>query len=235
VYLFDLDHVRSRPVVVRFVSAPRVRGLSYEEFQAHWRGEHGAVAGQIPGITSYVQNHAVLADGLPLLPYVGFDALSEISFDSIRAMDEGYASEHFRGAVTADEQVLVDKTHLYLLLAERRVLDDRQAPNDAVKLITCLPLEAGASMTDLDEALAGPYRAALSGAPVRRHEQLLEIAGAHEGRVPTFCAAADLLWFDDADAALAFLRSERADRARRELTGLAFGAERIIARPVTIV
>ena len=182
-----------------------------------------------------MQNHAVLGHGLPLLPYVGFDALAEISFDSIGAMDEGYASEHFRGAVTADEHALVDKTHLYLLLAERRVLDDRRSADDAVKLITCLPLEPGASMSDLDEALAGPYRAALSGAPVRRHEQLLEIAGAHEGRVPAFCAAADLLWFDDADAALAFVTSEIADRARRELTGLAFGAERIIASPVTII
>ena len=222
-------------MVVRFVSAPRVRGLSYEEFQAHWRGEHGAVAGQIPGIRSYVQNHAVLAGGLPLLPYVGFDALAEISFDSVEAMDAGYASEHFQGAVTADEQVLVDKTHLYLLLAERRVLDDRPVPDDAVKLITCLPLEAGASIDDLDAALTGPYRAALSGAPIRRHEQLLEIPGAHEGRVPAFCAAADMLWFDDANAALAFVTGEIADRARRELTGRAFGAERIIARQVRIV
>jgi uncharacterized protein (TIGR02118 family) len=222
-------------VVVRFVSAPRAQGLSYEEFQAHWRGEHGTVAGQIPGIRSYVQNHAVLADGRPLLPYVGFDALSEISFDSISAMDEGYASEHFRGAVTADEQGLVDKTHLYLLLAERRVLDDRPVGDDAVKLITCLPLEAGASFAELDAALAGPYRAALSGAPIRRHEQLVEIPGAHAGRVPAFCAAADLLWFDDASAALAFVTGEVADRARRELTGLAFGAERIIARQVRII
>jgi len=222
-------------VIVRFVSAPRVRGLSYEEFQAHWRGEHGTVAGQIPGVRGYVQNHAVLTGGFPLLPYVGFDALSEISFDSVAAMDEGFASDHFRGAVTADEQVLVDKTHFYLLLAERRVLDDRPVPDGAVKLITCLPLEAGASIGDLGEALAGPYREALSGVPIRRHEQLLEVPGAHVGRAPAFCAAADLLWFDDSATALAFLTSEAADRARRELTGLAFGAERIIARPVTIV
>lgn len=222
-------------MIVRASAAPRAAGLSYEGFQRHWRGEHGGLAGQIPGVRAYVQNHAVLHDGRPVLPYVGFDAFAEISFDSVQAMDEGFESEFYRRAVIADEQVMVDKAHFYLLLAERRVLEDREPPADAVKLITLLPLEAGAEARDLDAVLAGPYRDALADAPLLRHEQLLEAPGAHEDRPPAFCAAADILWFADVPTALDFVTGEAADRARRELSGLAFGAERVIARPVVMV
>jgi hypothetical protein len=71
--------------------------------------------------------------------------------------------------------------------------------------------------------------------PLLRHEQLLEIPGAHAGRELAFCAAADLLWFRCADDALAFVNGEAGDRARFVLAGLVAGVERLIARPVRIV
>jgi uncharacterized protein (TIGR02118 family) len=222
-------------MITRIGSAPRAQGLSMEEFQRHWRGEHGGLAGQIPGLRSYVQNHAVLRDGRTLLPYIGSDAFSELTFDSVEAMDEGFGSEFYRRAVVADEGVLIDKTRFYLLLSERRVLDDREPAPGAVKLVTFLPLEARATRAELADALAGPYRDAVAAAPILRHEQLLEIPGAHEGRQAPICAAVDLLWFADEDAALAFVAGEAGDRARRSLSGLAFGLERVIARPNVVI
>lgn len=224
-------------MIVRVTGAPRAAGLSYEEFQAHWRGEHGRLAGQIPGVRAYVQNHAVLAGGRPLLPYVGFDAFAEISFDSVQAMDNGFASDFYRSAVVSDEGAMIDKRHFYLILASRRALDDRTPPDTAVKLITFLPLEARAEPDALADALANEYPRALEGAPILHHEQLLRLAEAETGeRLPLpYCEAVDLLWFADATAAQSFIASDAADRARRTLSGLAFGAERLIAHPVVQV
>ncbi|MGH2882625.1 MAG: EthD domain-containing protein, partial [Solirubrobacteraceae bacterium] len=66
--------------------APRAEGLTFEAAQEHWRTAHGDVASGIPGLRGYVQNHAVLRDGLPLLPYPGFDACSELEFADFDAM-----------------------------------------------------------------------------------------------------------------------------------------------------
>jgi len=224
-------------MIVRFAAAPRAAALDYKDFQSHWSGEHGGLAGQIPGLRSYVQNHAVLDAGRPLLPWPGFDSLAELEFDSLADMDRGFASDFYRSAVVADEQVLVDKTRFSLLLCERRRLSrgERPADGDAVKLISFFGIGAGVAPDELNQALAGPYRAAVAAAPVLNHEQLLELPGAHADRQPAFCAAADLLWFAGPQEALAFVRGPAGDRARYELIGLVSGVERLIARPVRIV
>ena len=185
-------------MIVRVGCAPREASLSFEAFQEHWASEHGALAGTIPGLRGYVQNHAVLADGQPLLPYVGFDACSELSFDSLEAMDEGFASEHYRTNVTADEKVLVDKTRFGMLLTERRVLREGTPGKGAVKLLTFLTEDRD---SDAGESV--------------RHEQLVVIPGAHDGRIPPFASLVDILWFSSVDDALAF--AENDGEARRLL------------------
>lgn len=222
-------------MIVRVGNAPRAAGLSCQEFQEHWRGEHGGLAGQIEGVRGYVQNHAVLADGRTLLPWPGFDACAEITFDSVEAMDGGFNSEYYRTAVVADEQVMIDKTRFSLLLAERRVLFDGDPPADGVKLLTVICAAPATDPATLRAQLADGYREAVSGAPILRHEQLLEAPGAHAGRQAAFCAAIDLLWFERADTALQFVGGPAWDRARLSLAGLVVGTERLIARPVRIM
>ena len=222
-------------MIVRVGMAPRAQGLSYESFQEHWRAEHAGLAGEIPGLRSYVQNHAVLRDGRPLLPYPGFDACSELEFDSLAAMDAGFASDYYRQAVTADEHTLIDKSRFLLLLAGRRVLVDGEPPDDAVKLLTFLPVDARSTRDDLDAALAGPYAEIAAAAKPLRHEQLVEIPHAHEGRLPPVLSAVDVLWLRTADDAVAFVQGDLGHRAAYALAGAAFGVERLIARPIRVV
>lgn len=221
-------------MIVRLGFAPRAHGLDYAGFQRHWRGEHGGLAAQIPGLRGYVQNHAVLRDGRPLLPYVGFDACSEISFDSLEAMDAGFASEHYRSQVVADEQVLIDKPRFGLLLAERRVLRDGAVPEGAVKLLTFLPVDPRSTREALAGLLAGAYAEAVAGVGLR-HEQLHELPGAHEGRLPPVFAAVDVLWFADVEEALAVATGELADETGWLLAGTAFGSQRLVAEPIAVV
>jgi uncharacterized protein (TIGR02118 family) len=224
-----------RRVIVRTGMAPREASLDYEALQAHWRTDHADLAGQLEGLRSYVQNHAVLEDGRPLLPYVGFDACSELEWDSLEAMDAAFASEHYRQAVVADERSLIDKSRFLLLLSERRVLRDGDPGPDAVKLLTYLPLDARSTTDELFDVLAGPYAEIAAEAEPLRHEQLLELPGAHEGRLPPVFRAVDILWFATPDEAVAFVHGDLGHRAGYELAGRAFGLERLVARPFRVV
>ena len=222
-------------MITRVGMAPRALGLTYTSFQKHWRSEHAGLAGELPGLRGYVQNHAVLGEGRPLLPYPGFDACSEISFDSLAAMDDAFASEHYLGAVTADEHSLIDKSRFGLVLTERRILADGEATADAVKLLTLLPVDPRSTREALDDVLTGRYREIVAETLPLRHEQLLEIPGAHAGRLPSVCAAVDILWFESPERALAFVNGEVGHRAGYALAGTAFGLERVLARPIRIV
>ena len=215
--------------------APRAPELDFEAFQEHWSTEHGALAGTLAGLRSYVQNHAILAAGRPLLPYPGFDACSELSFDSLEAMDAAFDSDHYRNTVTTDEKTLIDKTRFGLMLTKRRVLDDGEPAEGAVKLLTFFSVDANSSHEELAEALAGPYRDAVAPAGPVRHEQLLVIPGAHDGRRAALADAADLLWFESGEAALAFVASDAAFAAAYTLAGRAFGAQRLLARTIQVV
>src|SRR5262249_4548700 len=155
----------------------------------------------LAGLRSYVQNHAILSDGRPLLPYPGFDACSEIAFDSLEAMDAAFESDHYRQNVTADEHVLIDKSRFGLLLTERRVLDGGEPGEGAVKLMTFVTADRNAGADALAEALAGPYRAAAAAAGPLRHEQLIVIPGSHDWRLQPPADAVDVLWFAGAGEA----------------------------------
>ena len=222
-------------MITRLGMAPRAPGLTYESFQEHWRSEHAGLAGEIPGLRGYVQNHAVLVDGRPLFPYPGVDACSEIQFDSLESMDEGFASEHYRQAVVADEHSLIDKSRFAMVLSARRVLQDGEPGADAVKLLTFMPVDPRSSADALHDFLGGAYREIVADAQPLRHEQLVEIPGAHEGRIPALCSAVDILWFRDVDHALGLVRGEIWDRAGYALAGTTFGLERLLARPIRVV
>ena len=102
-----------------------------------------------------------------------------------------------------------------------------------MKLLTYLPLDARSTTEELFATLAGPYREIAARAEPLRHEQLLELPGAHDGRLPPVFRAVDILWFR--------LRPRRS-RSSGELgttrvraRGTAFGLERLVARPFRVV
>lgn len=222
-------------LVVRVGMAPRAQGLGFEAFQERWSTGHAALAATLEGLRGYVQNHALLAGGRPLLPYPGFDACSELCFDSLESMDAAFDSDHYRNTVTSDEQSLVDKSRFGLMLTERRVHAGGDVGEDAVKLLTFFAVDRNSSHAELSEALAGPYREAVAEAAPLRHEQLLLIPGAHDGRRPAMADAADLLWFASADDALSFVGSDADFASAYALAGRAFGAQRLLARAISVV
>lgn len=174
-------------MIVRLGMAPRRDGLSFTDFQEHWRTSHADVVSLLPGLRRYQQFHAVLQDGRPLLDYPGFDACSALRFDSLEQMDAAFAAPHFLQAVQADEQEFVDKARFQGAVG--RWVPDADAELGElgpVQVLTLLVAESGALPAELAARLAG---AGDPGAALAAGSIVVD-AAAHEGRFP---AAADVV------------------------------------------
>jgi uncharacterized protein (TIGR02118 family) len=218
-------------MLTRVGAAARLPALGVERFQQHWREQHGPTAGAIPNLRRYVQHHAVLVGGRLLLPYPGFDACSELDFDSPEAMDEGFARAIETGALRADEDRFVDKQRYSWVLGEVDERAPESAAADPVTLVTWWRAHPSASAERLLDVLTGGWEAALP--PLAGRRLIAARADWHVGRAAPSADVVEVTRFDGLDAARSFLDGA-AQVAGPLLAGVAFGAERHLARPVAI-
>jgi uncharacterized protein (TIGR02118 family) len=222
-------------MITRLGMAPRLEGRTYEEFQHHWRTSHADAAGKIPNLRRYVQNHAVLRDGVPVLGFPGFDACSELDFDSVESMNEGFGSEEYQVRVRADERAFVEKVRFSSILGNRPVLIDGARPKNSVKLLQFHRLHPRSTAATLAEVLHSFDASALQKEGVRRRELLVPLANPPADLGAPAAEAVDMQWFDGVDAALAYLRSGFADACAWKLAGVSFGGARHLATEVDVV
>lgn len=219
-------------MLTRVGAAARRAGMSVQEFQGHWRSHHGPTAGAIANLRRYVQHHAVLIDGAPVLPYPGFDACSELDFDSIEAMDDGFTRAAEQGDLRADEDRFVDKSRYSWVLgeADQRVPD--RDVDDPVTIVTWWRAHPGAPHDRLLEVLTGEWEAALPD-DVAGRRIIVSRADWHTDRPPPSADAVEVITFAGLAAACSFLAVD-AQAAGPLLAGVAFGSERHLARPVVV-
>ncbi|MEQ8718271.1 MAG: EthD domain-containing protein [Acidimicrobiales bacterium] len=99
----------------------RKPGMSFEEFCRYWKETHAPLAAQVPGVTRYVQRYVVPEADEPDNEF-GVDGFAVLDYESIEAMEAGWASEagqralddvpNFLGkhsVVVLDDYVVVDK------------------------------------------------------------------------------------------------------------------------------
>src|SRR4051794_9456279 len=95
-------------MISRFGFAPRKPDLSIADFQNHWRTSHAAAIRGMAGLKRYWQNHAVLRDGEPLLPWPGFDACAQIEAETLVELDKAFITPYYHGPVREDEKRFID-------------------------------------------------------------------------------------------------------------------------------
>lgn len=221
-------------MITRVFFAARRADLTTEQCLAHWRGHHAAIGASLPGIRAYVQNHGILSNGRFLLPYPGFDIMPELDWDDLAEMDAAIDSPQHKTDSIDDEANFIDTKRTGMAVTTRHVLKDGVVGRDAVKLMSMLRRAPNAPQEALAQALTGPYATATAEGGPLRHEVLVTSAD-RAGRQPFSVQAVDMLWFASPEDALAWNASEAAYRAAWHLAGLAFGVERLIARPNKVV
>lgn len=221
-------------MITRLFFGPRRRDMTTEACLAHWRGKHAAIGARLPGVRAYVQNHGVLANGRFLLPYPGFDIMPELDWEDLASMDRAIDSPAHEQDSIDDEANFLDVDRTGYAVATRQVLSEGEPPVGAVKLITLFRRAVNGSSEALADALTGPYATAVSRAGVMRHETLITLPD-REGRPGFAVQAVDMLWFADPRDALSWIDSDAAAAASWNLAGIAFGSERLIARPHKVV
>jgi uncharacterized protein (TIGR02118 family) len=207
--------------------------MSIEDFRQHWRTSHADAAGQIPGVQRYTQNHSLLKDGRYLLGYPGFDACSELDFESVAAMDAGFASETYATIVRDDEDDFVDKGRFSLVVTNPVVVLDGAA--EGVKLIRMFRTNPGAAVGALAKTLAGPVADAL-GRHGTRFVVYHPVTEPHTGPPPAFEAIATL-WLPGSDESPLHRLMESNDWQSAEwaLAGIASGSVALAATTVEVV
>jgi uncharacterized protein (TIGR02118 family) len=221
-------------MITRVFFAARRADLTTEACLEHWRGRHSAIGARLPGVRAYVQNHGVLGGGRFLLPYPGFDIMPELDWDDLAAMDAAIDSPVHEQDSLDDEANFIDVLRTGLAVTNRHVFTDATLPRDAVKLITMLRRAPNAPEAALPVTLSGTYARAVLGSGPIRHEALISIPD-RPGRPPFSVEAIDILWFATPEDAIAWTVSDAAYQAAWQLAGIAFGAERLIARPFRVV
>jgi uncharacterized protein (TIGR02118 family) len=221
-------------MITRVFLAPRRSDMTTEACLAHWRGHHAQIGASLPRVRSYVQNHGILDGGRFLLPYPGFDIMPELQWDSLEDMDAAIESPAHEQDSIDDEANFIDTSRTGLVVANRHVLADERSPADAVKLITFYRRAPDASESNLEEALTGDHASAVAAATGARHEVLITIPD-RAGHAPFTAQAVELMWFATPGDALAWVSSDACHQAMWPLSGIAFGTERLIARPFRVV
>jgi len=217
-------------MITRIGLAPRRIGTTLAEFQRHWRDEHAETALLIPTLRAYVQNHAILdGNDRPLLPYPGFDACAETDFDNLATMDAGFASPQYQRDVQADEATLIEKSNFWLLLCERVVFTSGIPATESVKLLTFMRAHPLAAREELLDVAGGPYADLVRAAGALRHEQLIPLPEAHQGRQAANCELVDSVTFANVEQAFDFVNGAAGNEADALLTGKVFGRERLLA------
>lgn len=205
--------------------APALPHFSIPEAQAHWAGPHAEVSLTMPGVDRYWQNHAVLKDGLPLLPWTGFDCCSEFDFADTAAMDAAFASTAYFENVRPDEAQLLDKTKGGMLIAERHRThgDPAAAPYRLMRFHRIAPLRPVAALADALLALD-----AVPGAICR--EVYVALDGGLTGQRAAMYDAVEIDGFASAEAALAHALSAEARARRTAHAHLLRGTDHLVAR-----
>lgn len=93
----------------------RKPGMTFAEFDTYWRDVHAPLAEKVPGVVRYVQRHIVPdeAAGEPDNEF-GIDGLAVLDYESVEAMEQGWASEHGQKAL-ADIENFLGKHHVIVL------------------------------------------------------------------------------------------------------------------------
>jgi len=110
----------TQPSMVKAVfMVGRRPGLTVQEFQDRWAGEHGQHVSRIPGIRRYVQNHGVLEAYGMATRAMTHDGFSELWFDDLASLQSAAQTREWQAVRDAGKDLFAEPVGL--VIARERV------------------------------------------------------------------------------------------------------------------
>jgi len=112
------------------------KGLTDEQFHAHWREPHGRLTKKVPQINRYLQNHGIgsapTVTGLAATPYLGIATIwvGDVAKLEEISVDPGFEEVH------ADELNLLEREQLAWLVTTETVVSQGAFPDDIDRVST---------------------------------------------------------------------------------------------------
>lgn len=193
----------------------RREGLGDAQFREHWIKVHGALAARLPGLGTYRQNH--IAERLMEdrdVPVQTIDGISQLSFDSVAAMETSDASPEY-AACKADIPLFQGGITILVLSPQKLFGSETLVPGQhGAKLAWLSTRRTEAAGEALHQRWLSEFAQAGAAVPgARRHVQNFVVDRSHPVQAGVPAGSADAveslseLWFDDAESLRAGLAS----------------------------
>lgn len=170
-------------------------GLDVGAMQAHWRGDHAALARRLPGLRRYIQAHP-LPGGYGRADPPLYDGMSSAWFDDEDALRAALTSPAY-AALAADEAAFTAPGSLGRLRMEETVITDGPVPADGIKSMTFLPRRPGLTPEAFQRywrEIHGPIAAAIP--TLRRYVQNhVALSSYRDAPAPAYDGIPEA-WFD---------------------------------------
>ena len=177
----------------------RKMGLSVDEYQSYWRGEHPEFVKRLPGVRRYAQNHP-LPDTFDADPPI-YDGVVELYFDDSSALKHLSTTEEYQD-LNADEENFVDRSTIQLVFTQEHVLKEGERKENATKRITFFKRASGISPEEFQERWLAEYGHSVASAKdvIRYSACLPRLNGYRDGKEPAWDGI-DMATFASLDAA----------------------------------
>jgi uncharacterized protein (TIGR02118 family) len=147
------------PIITRDVKVyafmVKKKGLTDDEFHAHWREPHARLTKKVPQIKRYLQNHGIGSEptvrGLAATPYLGIPTIWVADVGKLQEIndDPGFVEVH------EDELNLLERDQLVWLVTTETVVSAGDSPDDigrvATKALLFIEAKEGVAVDDFRE------------------------------------------------------------------------------------
>ena len=107
------------------ILVPRKKGLTLNEFKAHWKDIHGPLFSSQPEVKQYVKKYTQVhstGEHLNQFPVAPFDGIAEIWFDKMEDIEKVFVTDNYLKTIAPDEARFIDRDGILWIYATENVV-----------------------------------------------------------------------------------------------------------------